>query len=341
MKVQFLKAGKGDSIWLSWEFEGESESMLVDTGTPGTYSEIKHLSSKFGKLSAIIVTHVDYDHVGGIIKMLDDPSCPIKDEFILYVNSASMILKKAPGEKVDYKHGIQLDTILKEKNFLCKPLYIVNRQPSEHNFKGLKIILLSPTEALVDEFLKRSNAVEIQESYLSENSSVNEKVSRKDLGDNVKISDLFDIPESYHNPEEDLINSCSIAFIAEHDDKKWLMLGDANPKIIEEQLFALGISEENKLKVDFVKLAHHGCHFNTSSKLLKMIDCSKYVISTNGSGPYYHPDKQTIAKLIQYASRDSEGFIDIFLNYPLNRTLLTDEEKKEYKVRIQNVNAFN
>lgn len=340
MKVEFIKAHKGDCIWLTWMHNGVPESLLIDTGIYSTYEDILRLSQKYGKLSAIILTHVDYDHVGGIFNMLNDPKPPLKDDFVLFANTADLILTKDQSEKVNFSHGIKLDELLAKANFTCRPLYIDKSSLPTINFKGLTLTLLSPTKKILDLFATQSNAEKIKENYEKETNAISEKVHKKDLDENIKISDFFDKKESFSNPEKDLINSASIAFIAEADDTSWLMLADSNPLLIEEQLMLAEKSIENKLKVDYVKISHHGCLHNTSIALLKLVECSKYVISTNGSGPYYHPDKETIAKLIQNSSRDKEGYIEIYLNYPLTRQLLTAEEMDLYKVRIIAKNEF-
>jgi beta-lactamase superfamily II metal-dependent hydrolase len=340
MKVEFIKADKGDSIWISWEFEGVSESLLIDTGIQATYNDIKLLSKKFCKLSTMIITHVDYDHVGGLLNMLNDPKAPIKEDFVLYVNTANLILKKMPGEKVNYKHGIMLDKVLAEKDFEYKSLYIHENPLQQVKIKGLTLTLLSPTKEIIDLFIAKWEAEKILEQYIDDNRNANEKVARKVKDDSLRISDYFDMKESIHKPEKDLLNSSSIAFLLEYENIKWLMLGDSNPTIIEQQLKSAGNGEQNKLKVNYVKLSHHGCKHNTSISLLKMIECSKYVISTNGNGPYYHPDKETIAKLVQHSSRDADGYIDIYLNYPLTRQFLTSDEMEMCKVRITPRNEF-
>jgi hypothetical protein len=48
-----------------------------------------------------------------------------------------------------------------------------------------------------------------------------------------------------------------------------------------------------------VKIAHHGSKKNTSVALLKLIDCPRWLISTNGDH-FNHPDKECVARIIKY-----------------------------------------
>ena len=47
------------------------------------------------------------------------------------------------------------------------------------------------------------------------------------------------------------------------------------------------------------KLPHHASQNNISKELLELLQCKRYLISTNGS--YFdHPDREAIARVIKY-----------------------------------------
>ena len=59
---------------------------MIDGGTPDTYhkflkSEIKNLIDKAEKLDLVVCTHMDYDHIGGLVKMLLDVDSKMISEF--------------------------------------------------------------------------------------------------------------------------------------------------------------------------------------------------------------------------------------------------------------------
>ncbi|WP_127131177.1 MBL fold metallo-hydrolase [Pseudoflavitalea rhizosphaerae] len=341
MNVNVLQADKGDCFILSWVHEEKQVQLMIDSGIKSTYKSIKHILRDNNTLSAIIITHVDYDHVGGLFSLLDDPSMKLSDDCHIFLNTPNLVLKKEEGEKVGIQHGIKLEKVLLEKKVKCLPMYVGIFPNDELQVKGLRLKILSPTKSILEKLSEKWTAEEIQKMYLQEQDSIDEKVSRKNRDEATSITELNSRQEQFHKVEDDLVNSSSISFIAEVDSKRWLFLGDSNPIVIEESIRLNGWNEQNKLKVDFVKISHHGCKYNTSRSLLSMLECSSFIISTNGSGPYYHPDKETIAKIIEFGARDSEGYIDIYFNYPLVvADLFPSNALHENKVRIKISNNY-
>ncbi|MFW2154184.1 hypothetical protein ACG94Q_23560, partial [Acinetobacter gyllenbergii] len=60
-----------------------------------------------------------------------------------------------------------------------------------------------------------------------------------------------------------IYNGSSIAFILEVEDKAMLFLGDAHDQVVADNLRVLGYSDCNKIKLDLVKISHHGSQYNT------------------------------------------------------------------------------
>jgi beta-lactamase superfamily II metal-dependent hydrolase len=92
-------------------------------------------------------------------------------------------------------------------------------------------------------------------------------------------------------------NGAAIAFLAEYDRKKILMGADSHPDLIESSLRALGFSEKKKLRLDCLKVSHHGSKANTSPSLLKIIDCTRFAFSTDGTR-HGHPNPELIARIL-------------------------------------------
>lgn len=75
MHLTMFQSGKGDCLLLS-NAAGTSR-ILVDGGMPDAYSE--HVAPALGKLRAakkkidlVYVSHIDRDHIGGVLRLLDD-----------------------------------------------------------------------------------------------------------------------------------------------------------------------------------------------------------------------------------------------------------------------------
>jgi hypothetical protein len=52
------------------------------------------------------------------------------------------------------------------------------------------------------------------------------------------------------------------------------------------------------LRLDALKLSHHGSANATNADLLRVIDCAHYLVPTDGS-TFYHPDRAAIARVIR------------------------------------------
>ncbi|WP_297427928.1 MBL fold metallo-hydrolase [Clostridium sp.] len=126
-------------------------------------------------------------------------------------------------------------------------------------------------------------------------------------------------------------NGACIAFILEYRGKKLLFLGDAHDDIISDSLEKykeLG----NSLDFDVVKISHHGSIKNNFMWIEK-IKSKKYLISTDGK-KHGHPNKEVIAKVIQY---NNENKI-FYFNYPLDISKILDDtilkDKLNYSIVV-------
>ncbi|MFA1560536.1 ComEC/Rec2 family competence protein [Aliivibrio fischeri] len=274
-----FKAYHGDSFLLSTP----NSHILIDGGTANTYGQIIDKINDV-KLNAIVVTHVDYDHIGGIINLINDDSIDV-DECDFYMNHPDLAVTYQ-GEKVAYKHGDSLNELIKKKNKTFIPLHSCN----EISIGDFNILVLSPLKKDLNTLHKNWNASKI-----------------------IEDGELRYLSRQINNG--DIINKSSIAFIASLKNQSVLFLGDSNPQIICNNLKNIGYSINNPINLSMLKLSHHGSQHNTNKELLEIINCSNYYISTNG-GNYNHPDKETI-KLLSDRTDELNTTFNIYLNYDI------------------------
>ena len=71
-----LPAGHGDALVVEWGTRTEPHQLLIDAGTfhawPGVQAELMRRDSD--RYEVFVVTHVDEDHIGGAIALMDDPN---------------------------------------------------------------------------------------------------------------------------------------------------------------------------------------------------------------------------------------------------------------------------
>lgn len=162
---------------------------------------------------------------------------------------------------------------------------------------------------------------------------LNIKVLKALNGDSIIISYCCDYEKSVtelHEKEFEgivsLTNRSSIAFLFEFSGKKLLLLGDAEDNTIKNSLTKLGYSNENKLKVDFCKIAHHASKHNTSNELIQMLDCSNYIISTQLTKEG-RPSKECLSRIICNTTLP----VKFYCNYDIDASkIFTEKEISEY-----------
>ena len=75
-KITFLPATFGDCIFIEYGDEQDPSRILVDGGTAGTREHIQKLlrALPYGQrhLELVVVTHIDNDHIAGILTLLEE-----------------------------------------------------------------------------------------------------------------------------------------------------------------------------------------------------------------------------------------------------------------------------
>jgi hypothetical protein len=101
-------------------------------------------------------------------------------------------------------------------------------------------------------------------------------------------------------------NGSSIALLAEYGGAAAILGADAYASVLAASIRRLlqqrGI---DRLKLDAFKLPHHGSKNNLSGDLLQLLDCRRYLLSSNGEY-FQHPDRQAVARVIKYGGARPE-----------------------------------
>jgi hypothetical protein len=98
-------------------------------------------------------------------------------------------------------------------------------------------------------------------------------------------------------------NGSSIQLLLEFGDRHILLTGDAFAADVHHALRALQPAhaghEPKPVRLDLVKVPHHGSQQNVSKELVETIDCPLWVFSTDGS-THKHPDAEAVARILHY-----------------------------------------
>jgi beta-lactamase superfamily II metal-dependent hydrolase len=314
---KILKAYNGDCLLINF-FNSKKQkiNILVDGGTASTFDySLKNELSKLKTLDLIILTHIDSDHTGGLIRFFKNSIIEKIEVKQIWVNFPD-IVEISGGEKISYGQAKTLEKLIKDKMPKTEIQNYIHSGKNKISIEGCNITVVSPTKEILDNLYKNWPKIEKTEK-INDVSKVNiskniETINHKSLVELNKIP--FNPDKSIQN---DLINASSISIILECSDLKLLLLADSRPEIIEEYLIK-NYSEENKLNVDYVKVSHHGSKNNTSQKMLNYISCDKYIISTNGgTANHKHPSRETIARIVYNEKRNFDIKRFIYFNYPI------------------------
>jgi beta-lactamase superfamily II metal-dependent hydrolase len=310
MELKVIKAGNGDSLLLKFEdINNTTRNILIDGGNKKydydryLKNEILELKRLEENIDLLIITHNDQDHIKGIEYLLEDSDIDkniIKSIWFNYYKNKTFSNVSDPNYDVSTGEATKVQNLINKHKIPSYNKTIDTKKSI--NFFGSKITLLSPS-------------IEILAKYKDK---VSADISGSSVDYGFTISELIKGNPNIHkgineNLDNTFSNATSIAFLFEHNDKSLLLLGDALPEIIENNL-KLILSERNleTIKIDLIKLSHHGSSRSSSISLLNLIDCNKFIISTNGKKANL-PNKLLISKIL---------FRNL-LNF-------SEEEKKDY-----------
>ncbi|MFD2916866.1 ComEC/Rec2 family competence protein [Psychroserpens luteus] len=345
ISVKFLQGYNGDCVLISLKDSTNSiKNILIDGGTGSTYSKrrkagdlkkaVLSLADKNQTIDLLVITHIDDDHIGGILKMFEDKKFDRSIIKKVWFNSGKLIAENFDSEgefkdrdielsiykdsNTSVRQGVRLDEFLNKLG--CWDYRIIKKGIIE-KIDNCKITVLSPD----DNGLKKLHAKWERERPESLDTSAGKTDYHLSIKELIENEDVF---------EEDgsVPNGSSIAFLLEFEDKKLLLLGDAYPNVIKESLINLGYSIDKKIELDLLKISHHASKKNTNLELLELIDCDTYVTLTN-SLKHGLPDKRTFARIIKNNPEST-----LLFNYDIVNKVFSEEDLNSGKFEANYLN---
>jgi beta-lactamase superfamily II metal-dependent hydrolase len=318
-----LKAGHGDSIIIkTFDASNNPYNIVIDGGIAKTFDEVlKKELSGICNINLLVLTHIDSDHIAGLIKYIKNPF--FKPEKIeCYWFNAGNIRFIGSGEKISFNQAKTFEELLILKGEITEKWSSeITRGSIEHLAAGISTEILSPTIEVLENLFEKWPALSQEyQNKLKDVAIAGIAPSQVSRGTLEELALKSDSPEK--SIMSDLFNSSSIAFVLYTPDLSILLLGDAHPELIIASLVLKGYTRDQKLKVDYVKVSHHGSKNNTMNDLLDLIDCEHFIISTNGgNSDHRHPDRETIARIVHHPERIKYKYKSkrtIYFNYPLS-----------------------
>ncbi len=338
--IHLLPATFGDSILIEYGKDGDPKYILIDGGPyyqfDDIWSALQAAAPAITKIELLVVTHIDIDHIDGIVKMLNQTNLPftINEVWFNGREQLEQAAKFVGDDSLGSLQGEYLSRLIREKklplnvSFGEKPVCIFDyneKLPEVTLEGGMKITLLGPgvkdLADLIPVWDKELKGRDIEGEWADETRYADM------LGEHVD-----QLMEEEHEPDDSEANRSSIAFLATYKGKTCLFAADSPTENLQRSVQALlDRTGDELLEVDAWKLAHHGSKKSTQDGIMKLISAPVVLVSSDGKR-YKHPDEVVIAKLLKY----KQGEISFYFNYRTKYNSMWDEAalKEEYGFEV-------
>ena len=312
VKIYLLPAGVGDFIWIRFgEGSKTDHNILIDGGsrkTSGLYKKVLRIIATENQKALIILTHIDADHIQGaaqgIANMPDDllvrtidkiyfntgrgikrAQCKGKNQ--LWDDNAYMIEDQVIVQGNSLLHSVRdAETFLQmiERKGLASKLVEYTLSGTKTNYGGAHLLFISPGEKELQALLSKWDEYNVRKKihYTSKCIPV--------------YKDIVALINEELGFDSSITNKSSLAFLFEFEDVCGAFLGDAVSPVLQEGIKKIKWSEPCIL--DFVKIPHHGGRYNMSDELIRQLQSTNYLISTEGVPESNIPSKVLLAHLI-------------------------------------------
>jgi beta-lactamase superfamily II metal-dependent hydrolase len=325
LRIEVLPAGHGDCLWIEYGDPKMPRRLLVDGGTAGCAKplakRIEALPSAGRRFELLVVTHVDADHIAGVLKVFEKPNLGMSFGDVWF--NAYKHLGEGPGEVFGPEQGETLSAYIDaaklpwNRSFGGRAVMVADAGllPVAALDGGLEFVVLGPTRGdlrkLKPVWKKACEAAGLKAGMAARRP----KPPGLESFGPLSVDKLADAPFEEDKTEA---NGSSISLLLRYEGTTVLLGADAHPRTLEAAIHRLE-GTNGRLKIDAFKVPHHGSQNNVSRALLGRVRCSRYLLSTNGAY-YKHPNREAVARVLKYG-RPGRGTIDLVFNY---RTDLND-----------------
>lgn len=323
-----VQAQFGDCLILEYGTPAKPRFTLIDGGPPKNYT--KDLKAALDeivttkKLDLTVLSHVDYDHVVGLMDFFADLEREV-------ANGQSPTYKIGGVWHNSFQRTIDTDGEITQR---------LQSLMAAASFTSAAMPLT------VDAFFGIKNGNKLRMQALGLNLSLNKGFQGDIIKIGTPINDLkygnltFSVvgpnnnnlnalriewekwlkkaeneissPTSLANLDESKPNLSSIVLLAKADGKTMLLTGDARSDHVLDGLQDAGLLTNGKLHVDLLKVFHHGSNRNATKGFFKKITADIYVLSADGK--HGNPDLDTLQWIVEAASEGGRQIQLVFTN---------------------------
>jgi hypothetical protein len=320
-ELEAFRARHGDALLLHYGTKAKPRYALIDGGPAGTWPDsvrprLQELrKDKAVPLRWMMLSHVDDDHVNGLLELVQElegamprPADATASTAALFHNTpgppapqpgvASGAAPALPADPVrrgveqriavavaaqttpmatvaSYQQGADLANLAHRQQIARNPDTGLRLLAGDELPAGivdpLKVTIVSPSPAIVDKLVARWE---------------------KDLGKGGGI-----VTSSVEKKIQNLSSLVALVELGKTKKKRMLLTGDALDLDFIEDLGTQGLLDsKGQIKVDILKLPHHGSKFNCHDELFQTVKARHYVVS--GDGGHTNPSAETFERFV-------------------------------------------
>ncbi len=318
--IHLLPALFGDAILIEYGKSRSPRYILIDGGPYYGYEEmlsgLRRVAPKLKRLELLVTTHIDIDHIDGIISLLNQSPLPIGVKEIWFNGFEQINHPSVMGSTLGALQGEYLSGLIKKHNLPHNTAFDgqavmvkdVEKLPVLQLPGGFEITLLTPSKKALQK---------LTTIWKKEIDKIEEKQSIEDRWRKEKRYGAIPTDLLGGGADKSIANMSSIAFLGTYEGKSCLYAGDAPSAELLPGIQALANAKGTEvLQLNAWKLAHHGSKRSTSEELMKHIAAEKILVSTNGA-IHHLPDKSSVEAVMRLSRPESQ----FYFNY------LSDENK--------------
>jgi beta-lactamase superfamily II metal-dependent hydrolase len=311
--VEVLPASYGDCIFVTAPVDGGEYRILVDTGPDDAtwhrlaarIGEIEPDSSGRRRIDLVIVSHIDHDHIGNSVRLLEDESLALDVGDVWFNGQRHLGVRGVEeAEALTDVLGDRWDRLPWNAAFAGDAVKVPDQaEDASGSYATIAttpghptITVLSPSQRELDALAATWDS-EIARLTARESNTTVER--RADLS--ASLQDLERVAGTPFREDRSRTNRSSIAVLIEHHGAGVLLGADAVPKLLGRNLVRL-INDriDDPPVIDAFKVCHHGSRGNTMDELIRLlvqVGTRHYLISTDGTR-FGHPDDEALARVV-------------------------------------------
>lgn len=321
IRIEMLPARLGDCLLVECLREsGRPWRLLVDGGPPDTWpvldARLRQLPSRDRRIDVAVITHVDSDHIGGMIPFVASDHAQRVGDYWFNGGThlpdsrgqrsiaqgetlASALTGRESGDPLTWNKAFGSGPVQTDPDTGFTEIRVRN---------GPRITVLSPTVKRLQSLGKAWRKVVEEARRGIEEAAVPDVPA--------PLEDLEVLAAEDSDSDGSVPNGSSIALLVEHRGASVILGADAFDDVLEEGLRRLATARgQESITVDAFKLPHHGSQGNISASLLRAAPARHYLVSSNGD-IFGHPDDVALARVVLESPRGAT----LWFNYRNLRT---------------------